>query len=144
MILSIGEILVDMIDREGTGYVPHLGGAPFNVAVGAIRCGAKVAFAGTVGEDIWGEFVREEVSRYGVDSHISVDPARNTTLAFVKLVEGERSFGFVRKAGADSKLDREDIFKLLDGAILLHVGSLPLSDPEGRKVIYDAVEYARE
>ena len=36
MILSVGEILVDMMGNGDT-YTMHVGGAPFNVAVGAKR-----------------------------------------------------------------------------------------------------------
>ena len=143
MILSIGEILVDMIDREGTGYVPHLGGAPFNVAVGVTRAGGQAAFCGSVGRDTWGDFVKKECAKYGVDTHLTQDPDRNTTLAFVKLDKGERSFGFVRKNGADAFLDADSIQAQLANASILHIGSLPLSEETGRAVVEQAIAIAK-
>lgn len=60
MILSIGEILADMLGQKidgATAFKAFCGGAPFNVAVNAKRCGAKVGFVGRVGNDVIGKFV---------------------------------------------------------------------------------------
>lgn len=137
MILCVGEILADMIGgvRDG-GYVYErkAGGAPFNVACAAKRFGARVGFAGSVGDDLIGAFLEEFAEQRGLDRLIlNRDPERNTTLAFVQLDEkGERSFCFYRKNTADYHLP-EISDALLRETEIVHIGSLMLSEETGRK-----------
>jgi sugar/nucleoside kinase (ribokinase family) len=56
MILSIGEILVDMIGDKENAYRMFIGGAPFNVAVNARQAGAGTGFVGRIGKDVAGRF----------------------------------------------------------------------------------------
>ena len=60
MILSVGEILVDMIGVENS-FTMYVGGAPFNVAVNAKRAGAPVSFLGKVGDDVAGRFLLDKI-----------------------------------------------------------------------------------
>ena len=82
MIISVGEILVDKL-MTPSGTACHIGGAPFNVAVGAARMGAKVRFVGQVGADEMGDLVRREAVRFGVEADIRVDALHPTTVALV-------------------------------------------------------------
>ena len=137
MILSVGEILADMVGGacDGSlGFRAFAGGAPFNVAVGAKRAGARVGFVGRVGDDVIGRFVTGEAKRASLDRlDVQVDPERNTTLAFVSLVDGERDFTFHRHDTADYHicLDEMDLDGYEDLNIL-HLGSLMLSEEAGR------------
>ncbi len=137
MILSVGEILVDMIGAEtenGFCYERKAGGAPFNVACAAAKFGAQSAFVGCVGEDTVGNFLEKFVKKQGLtDSYIQKDGSVNTTLAFVELDKtGERSFCFYRKNTADYRLPKipNGIF---DKTTIVHIGSLMLSEPQGEK-----------
>lgn len=98
MILSIGEILADMIGEEQNGvtaFKMYGGGAPFNVAVNAKNAGAKAGFIGRVGRDPVGKFLKGFAAGAGLDfCGIQEDETRNTTLAFVTLKGGERDFAF--------------------------------------------------
>ena len=136
MILCVGEILADMIGsvKDGqTVYARKAGGAPFNVACAAKQFGAHSAFVGNVGDDLIGTFLEVFARGRGLDELlIRRDPQRNTTLAFVQLDEhGDRSFCFYRKNTADYHLP-EVPDELLDRAHIVHVGSLMLSEEEGR------------
>lgn len=144
MIVCMGEILVDMINEEGQGFVPHLGGAPFNVAVGAHRNDADCTFVGTVGDDLWGDYIIKQSGEYGVKCHIARDNMHATPLAFVTIQAGERTFGFVRKDAADSYLDMAALCELLPKANVLHMGSLPLSTEVGRQRMCQAVKQAHD
>lgn len=135
MILSYGEILVDMIGRqEGDTvvYEPHAGGAPFNVACAAASAGGDSGFVGAVGDDIMGKFLID----FAASRNLSfTDIARmgdaNTTLAFVSLAsDGERSFGFYRKHTADYRMSEKSL-AAVERANLINVGSLMLAKPEG-------------
>ena len=137
MILCAGEILADMIGSVRDGgfvYERKAGGAPFNVACAAKRFGARVCFAGSVGDDLIGEFLEEFAKRRELDDLIlNRDQERNTTLAFVQLDEkGERSFCFYRKNTADYHLP-EIGDPLLREADIVHIGSLMLSEDSGRE-----------
>ena len=72
MILSVGEILVDMIGGEKDGvfcYERKAGGAPFNVACAAAKFGAKSGFVGCVGEDTVGTFLEKFVNEWARENN---------------------------------------------------------------------------
>ena len=137
MILSIGEILADLIGSkidDTLTFKAFCGGAPFNVAVGAKNAGASVGFIGRVGNDVIGRFVEEQAKKAKLDYlDIQVDANRNTTLAFVTLTDGERDFAFNRHDTADFNIDVNQIdFNKYKGLNILHLGSLMLSEKNGR------------
>lgn len=135
MILSVGEILVDMIGAQtesGFFYERKAGGAPFNVACTVKKMGGNCAFIGSVGCDLIGDFLIDTVNGLGIDGEIVQDKTRNTTLAFVNLdASGERSFCFYRKHTADYVMP-SIADKFFDEASIIHFGSLMLSEEEGR------------
>lgn len=137
MILCIGEILADMICErrsEGVFYKRCLGGAPFNVACAVKKCGGKVGFYGKVGDDSIGKALFKAAQSCGLDYlNLAIDIDRNTTLAFVDLDEnGERSFTFYRKHTADYHLLLDEVRGAIADADIVHLGSLMLSEEEGR------------
>ena len=89
MIFCIGEILADMIGTKrgrSIQFECFAGGAPFNVACGIAKLGGNVAFAGCVGDDEIGSFLKNYAAGVAnLKSVISTDPTRNTTIAFVTL-----------------------------------------------------------
>ena len=137
MILSIGEILADMVGSYEDGdltFKTFCGGAPFNVAVNAKKAGAEVGFIGRVGKDVIGRFVEGQAIKANLDYlDIQIDKERNTTLAFVTLDNGERDFAFNRHDTADYNLEIELIdFNKYKGLKILHLGSLMLSEEKGK------------
>ena len=149
MILSIGEILADMVGEINNGtltFKSFCGGAPFNVAVNAKNAGATVGFIGRVGEDVIGRFVTEEAKKANLDYlDIQVDGERNTTLAFVTLTDGERDFAFNRHDTADYNINIEEIdFNRYNGLKILHLGSLMLSEENGKVLAQKLAQKAKE
>lgn len=134
MVLSIGEILADIIVGEDGKIEWHAGGAPFNVAVNCARCGTKTAFIGRVGNDPAGRYVLRKAGGCGLqNADIQIDPKRNTTLAFVSLQNGERDFAFFRRDTADYHIDYDSInFYSYGKPDILHLGSLMFSEKDGR------------
>ncbi len=147
MILSIGEILADMIGTKRGRHVElecFAGGAPFNVAVGVARLGGEVSFLGCVGQDEVGDFLKAYAEEEGLSEHVKRDETRNTTIAFVTLnEEGERSFSFLRNHTADYALSASDAEPLILQADLVHIGSLMLSEEEGRAFAEWAYAFAK-
>lgn len=137
MILSIGEIIADMMGNEkerDLSFEAFCGGAPFNVAVNAKQAGADVGFVGCVGNDVLGRFLRKRAEQANLNYlDIQIDGKKNTTLAFVERKEGERDFSFHRYDTADYQIDFDKIdFDKYDDVQILHVGSLMLSEEKGR------------
>lgn len=130
-ILCVGEILVDMIAENNSiknsdEFYARPGGAPTNVAVAASKMGAEVEMAATVGDDGFGDMLKQKLEEedVGLDK-ISVSEEK-TTLAFVALDEtAEPEFSFYR--GADLEIQES---QLGEGYDIIHFGSLPFTNPE--------------
>jgi fructokinase len=148
MILVIGEILADMIGEKTDGaltFKAFCGGAPFNVAVGAHNAGAKVSFTGRVGDDPIGRFVLAEAQKANLaDLNIQVDGVRNTTIAFVTLTDGERDFAFNRHDTADFHIDADGIDFSKEEISIVHLGSLMLSESNGKILAKTVADKAQE
>lgn len=110
-ILCFGEALIDAlqtgsveVDGVSLPQFTHFpGGAPANVAVAVAKLGGDAHFAGQVGNDRFGHFLKAALERYGVKtSQLFLHPQAATAIAFVLLDnEGERSFSFYRENTAD-------------------------------------------
>lgn len=148
MILSIGEILADMVGEKVDGtltFKSFCGGAPFNVAVNAKKAGASVGFLGRVGKDPIGKFLIDEAGKAKLDNlDIQIDEERNTTLAFVTLNDGERDFAFYRHDTADFNVDIDSVdFGSYKDLKIVHLGSLMLSEENGKILAQKVVDKAR-
>lgn len=151
-ILCFGEALIDFHSEGGDefgfprSFVPYAGGAPANVAVAAARLGGKAAFAGMLGNDLFGDFLLNSLQRAGVDTHgVARTGEANTALAFVALdAKGERSFSFYRPPSADLLFRpehfRDDSFR--DTAIF-HVCSNSMTDPNLAETTREGMRRAR-
>ena len=151
-VVALGEVLIDFTDAGESASGQKLfernpGGAPANVLVALKRLGHEVAFIGKVGKDMHGEFLRQTLEGAGIDcSGLVSDPDCFTTLAFVALdANGDRSFSFARKPGADTRLAADELDReLIAGARLFHVGSLSLTDEPARSATLEALTCAKE
>jgi fructokinase len=87
-LVAFGEILWDVIDGEA-----HIGGAPFNLAAHAVRCGLRAAAVSCVGDDELGRTALAEMARLGVDRHwTGVDRSHPTGTVTVTLANGQPSY----------------------------------------------------
>ena len=150
-ITTLGEILVDLtqngVDDNGIiSFAANPGGAPANVAVAASRLGASSQFIGCIGEDSFGEMLRKTLAQNKVAlDGLQITDKASTTLAVVTVTpDGERSFSFLRKPGADTMIDRQKAIGSLEGTGILHFGSVSLAAENCRGTIIDIVRAARE
>lgn len=130
-VLSVGEMVIDFTPGVEPGsYVRNPGGAPANVAIAVARVGLRAGFAGKMGRDDFGDFLIGTLRENGVEIVCpeTTDEAV-TTMVFVTLrPDGERSFTFVRKPGADILLTPADIpAEVIGRAVIVHAGSCSLS-----------------
>ena len=139
-VYSIGEMVVDFIPGSVPGsYLQNPGGAPANLAIAAARCGLETGMCCSVGDDAFGRFLTDALRKNGVRV-LRPEPCREavTTMAFVSLTEdGERSFTFVRKPGADMFLREEDVKEAdIRDSVIVHAGSCSLSaEPEASATV---------
>lgn len=98
MILCCGEALIDMLPRESTlgerAFAPYAGGAVFNTAIALGRLGAPAGFFSGLSTDLMGEILIETLAASKVDTSLAARCGRPTTLAFVKLVNGQATYAF--------------------------------------------------
>lgn len=147
----LGEILIDFtecgVSESGQAlFERNPGGAVANLACAVARLGGTSAFIGKVGEDINGRFLAGTLEKCGVDtSGLLFEKNAPTTLAFVALADnGERSFSFVRKPGADICISAEDLNDdVINNAEVFHVGSLSLTDEPAKSATVEALKRAK-
>ncbi|MFD5018774.1 PfkB family carbohydrate kinase [Paenibacillus sp. NPDC058367] len=151
-VIAIGEVLIDFTPAgRSTGgneqFECNPGGAPANVAAALSRLGAKSALISKLGEDQFGSLLHSTLQSSGVDvSEISFTNEASTTLAFVHLDDqGDRSFSFFRKPGADTFLHSKDVpLDRIDSCKVLHFGSLSMTHEPARTATKTAVLKAKE
>jgi fructokinase len=123
------------------------GGAPANVLACASKLGKKTAFIGKIGADMQGEFLRKTLQDAGIyTGGLISDGNFFTTMAFVSLSEnGERSFAFARKPGADTQIRKEDVdLSIIRNSRIFHFGSLSLTDSPARETTLFALKEAKK
>jgi len=128
VIVVAGEALVDLTPRDlggVTGYVPHAGGSPYNVAVGLGRLRVPVTFLGRISCDRFGRLLRSHLAGSGVSLEYVAPAEEPTTLAFVHVGAGEPEYSFYAERTADRMLLPEHLGALPDSAAL-HLGSISL------------------
>ena len=147
-VYCVGELLIDFIPgTEKDSYIKKAGGAPANVAVAVARNGVDASLACKVGNDDFGRFLLDTMKDLGVTvaTPEMIDEAI-TTLAFVSLTpEGERSFTFARKPGADMFLKAEEIKdEDIMASDIIHAGSLTLQKTPSRDATITALRKGHE
>ena len=124
-VVAIGDALIDFTplnlemaeareddsnDNRGLSFEVNVGGTSANFCACAAKLGLNAALVSRVGNDFLGEKIVRQISALSVDvSEVQFDEQHFTTLTFVNLSDGERSFSFSRKNGADIYLNYEDI-----------------------------------
>lgn len=97
--LAFGEILWDIIDG-----VPHIGGAPFNLAAHMAALGGSPSLVSAVGNDELGRQALKRAGELGIDtSLIRTDPALPTGTVVVELDEaGKPEYDIVEPVAWDA------------------------------------------
>jgi fructokinase len=130
MILCAGEALIDMLPRTATtgepAFAPHAGGAVFNTAIALGRLGAPTGFLSGLSSDLFGDILRAELVASKVDAAPAVVADRPTTLAFVRLVDGQASYAFYDENTAGRMLSPADLPALPASVQALFVGGISL------------------
>jgi fructokinase len=146
MILSCGEALIDMLPRTTTlgepAFSPYAGGAVFNTAIALGRLGAPSAFFSGISNDMLGQILTETLEASKVDTQYCARSDRPTTVAFVKLVDGQATYAFYDENTAGRLLSQDQLPTLPATISTLFFGGISLvNDPAAST--YEALQ-ARE
>lgn len=134
MILCCGEALIDMLPRQTSageaGFAPHAGGAVFNTAIALGRLGVETGFFSGLSTDLFGQILTDGLAASNIDSQLAARSARPTTLAFVKLVNGQATYAFYDENTAGRMLSQQDLPSLPASVTTLFFGGISLvNDP---------------
>ncbi|HLZ06046.1 MAG TPA: carbohydrate kinase [Bradyrhizobium sp.] len=135
MILSCGDALIDFVPvvaADGRDAArPAVGGSCLNIAVGVARLGVASGFVGGISTDLFGRMIADHAIASSVDLRHATRSAHQTTLAFVRIVEGESQYAFYDAETAASN------WRYQPGAIpfetieAVHIGSTTLVHERG-------------
>ena len=130
MILCCGEALIDMLPRDTTlgekGFAPYAGGAIFNTAIALGRLGIPTAFFTGIADDMMGEILLETLKASKVDYNPCAIASRPSTVAYVKLVNGQATYAFYDEGTAGRMITEADLPDLGDDCEALHFGAISL------------------
>ncbi|WP_334196314.1 carbohydrate kinase [Muricomes intestini] len=113
------------------------------MAIALARHGCEAAFCGMMGNDSFGRFLLKILTDNRVTPLVTeLTDIATTTMAFVTLSEdGNRSFTFARKPGADMFLNKKHLnHPWFDEADFVHAGSCSLSKGDAREATIYALE----
>ncbi|HZX06504.1 carbohydrate kinase family protein [Kribbella sp.] len=126
----VGPVDQPILFGQRERLVPHgslvLGGSASIMACGAARLGLRVAFAGRVGDDPAGDFVRTSLADRGVDvDALVVDPALPTPLTTILTSGDDRAI--LTSPGCLPSTTAEDVPRTLISSVRhVHAGSFYL------------------
>ena len=151
-VIALGELLIDFTESGQSNqgnplFEANPGGAPCNVLAMLSNLGHKTAFIGKVGNDFFGEQLKNAIMETGIDaSCLCMDEKVHTTLALVHTgADGDRDFSFYRNPGADMMLTEEEVLEeVIKTSKVFHFGTLSMTHEEVRQATKKAVQAAEE
>ena len=147
-ILSVGELLVDLISSEFVSnfseaqhYTRLPGGSPANIGMNMARLGNQVCLVATVGSDGMGAFLKEKMDQLGMDCSFLRKADEPTTLILVTRSKEVPDFEAYR--GADQHILPQQLpEELLGQTSLFHTTCFALSKSPARETILEAASKA--
>jgi fructokinase len=147
MLLSCGDALVDFLPVRSTdgrdAIVPVVGGSCLNIAVGAARLGAATGFVGGISTDLFGRMIADHAGASQVELRYATRSEHQTTLAFVRSVDGEPQYAFYDEGTASRNWTYRRGSIAFDEIDAIHVGSTTLIDERTAIETLALVEDAR-
>lgn len=148
-ILTVGELLIDMIsaeydeNSECNAYHKFFGGSPSNIAMNVKKLGIHSLVASAVGADGLGDFLVNHLNKAGIDTSLVQQVDYSTSMVVVTKSKFMPVPIFYR--GADYQLaytaKLEDALK---NSKIVHFSCWPLSMAPARKTIEKVIEEARK
>ena len=139
MIVCCGEAVIDMLPRtskEGAAvYQPFNGGSLYNTALALGRLGIITGFFSGISTDFFGDGLVAGLKASNVDLKYAKIWDKPSTLAFVKLDNGQARYSFFDDNSAGRMLTEKDLPKLAADVNALHFGSFSLIPEPGASTL---------
>ena len=135
-IAVFGEALIDFIEGADGAYRPHLGGSPYNVAIGLARQGVETSYLSSMSDDGFGDQLYQSLVNEGVRLPFRRRSLWPTSLALVNLdSEGQATYRLYREGIADKDTGFEEIADCIpDDLRVFHTGSLAITPSQLPKI----------
>jgi fructokinase len=147
MMLSCGDALVDFLPVTAIdgrdAFVPAVGGSCLNVAVGMARLGVEAGFVGGISTDLFGRMIADHARTSEVDLRFATRSNHQTTLAFVRTVDGEPQYAFYDEGTASRHWTYRSGALPFNRIEAIHVGSTTLVDEQSAAEALALVQEAR-
>ena len=132
----VGEALIDLIVGEDGAYRPHLGGSPYNVAIGLARQGLDVSYLSSLSDDRFGDMLYDSLLGNRVRVPLERRSFWPTSIALVTVDEkGQPRYRLYREGIADKDTSLEEIVENLpEGLRVFHTGSLAITPSQVPKI----------
>ncbi len=148
-ILTVGEILIDMISAEyndsfeGDIYHKYFGGSPSNIAMNVRRLGIQSLVASAVGKDGFGTFLMKSLDQADINTSCVQQVDFSTSMVVVTKSKSTPIPIFYR--GADYQLDYSpQLEESLLNSKIVHFSCWPISMLPVRDTIERVIEKARK
>ena len=130
MIICCGEALIDMLPRQLPSgedvFYPVAGGAIFNTAIALGRLGLDAGMVSGISSDMFGDQLVTALQNSKVDTQYCVRIDQPTTLAFVKLTNGQAQYSFFDENSAGRSLSADKVPSFSQPINAFHFGAISL------------------
>ncbi|MBN1920184.1 MAG: carbohydrate kinase [Anaerolineae bacterium] len=149
-VLVIGEALIDFISveetdslLEATTFQRFSGGSPANIATNVAKLGGRAAIIAKTGVGAFGQFLKAELQRAGVQTQYWVMDARvNTSIIFVS--RSKKTPDFEPFRNGDFRLEPGEISaEAIARTRVVHASMWPLSREPSRSAVEKAFQLAQ-
>ena len=135
-IAVVGEALIDFLPDAKGKYTPHLGGSPYNLAIGLARQNQSVNYLTPLSDDSFGDTLYSSLRTENVQVPMDRRSQRPTSIALVTAKpNGRNAFRLYREGVADKDTTFAEIKAYLPPDLqLLHTGSLAITPSQLPKI----------
>lgn len=143
-ITLFGEVLIDLISTDRTNFVASPGGSIFNTAITLQRMGINTKFYSKIGNDFWGNYLKE----YLVDNNFDIDTSyttlkEKTPLAFAILDNQKNArYDFYKSIKQEPIKIKE--FSQIEHTSFFHFGSFFSTLKENHNIIKRFFRHSRK
>lgn len=153
-VICIGRVAVDLYGQQigarledMTSFAKYLGGSSGNVAYGTAIQGLRSGMLARVGDEHMGRFLREELTRVGVNTEFLITDKHRLTALVLLGIKDQDTFPliFYRDNCADMGLTPDDIDEnYIASSRALAITGTHLSHPNTRAAIIKSLELAKK
>lgn len=144
MIAVLGENVVDLLMQPDGNFRPHLGGSPFNVAIGIAKQEVPVTYLSPISVDRFGDDFLAYMQKLGVHYGVPHRSGLPSSVAIVTLdAQSQPHYSLYRHQVADRDISTGLLVSCLpDNTRILHTGSLAL-EPQDLDKVKTLLAYAK-